>query len=883
MLTKLSSGFIIILLASTLIIHSIPQVISQTDYTEEISTTIIGNTAFWEIKLKGNNISILGLDEIEKDFDNISSYQLLTLDSSKWIPEDEFFSSSGYNLLGFDVIPTSEVFLKVVSNNLQDAEKLADSFSQFFHLRFIIFSSSNNEYIFYSHMVFNLIQEKMWDAVPVEYGGAATLIDKELFMYRDVPIFKFSGEKGSNGFIHSVTLGGLQHNVIIQQTFSLNSIFTGINNTKISSEASSSIISINFINGFISYSGEGEVTNFPNNQSAKVVLHLEPTDNFPSISIDVTQNFPSIIAIRDVDKANLNQGDIVTIGIRIKNISPIGSTPISYISINDNWWNSIDMLEFVDGETNRTLGHLAPQSEFTLAYHLRVISSEKEEIIIPQNEISYLYKIQNKEVQNIASFNKLSLVLNGIKPVIDITASIDSSNPPILGKIPVTITITNKGNTHATNLKIEDQTRSSLLAGDVWTTFVNLSSTNLIKTNSFNIWSIAWDDGNDQKIGYSNSINLNYNMIGDKIPYFNIIRTITHTVYEGGNKFNETITITNNGNQILEQLSIKEQKPEKIQFLNGNFSLNGNILEASSENIETRSSVIYQYTASIMDVQENYVLLPPQIVIRSSGLQIIRLAQSVVLPLGVYVSKNFETTNDFIGANISIDINVLNTGSIPIFTASLIVGEDTFSETFEGDTNYYVDTLNQGEHLGSINKVKLLGTGNFESVEATALFIIAGEPFMKNSDVTKIRVYPTIFTELTVNPINQIEGQEFTIVLTIKNPSEIDVTNVNVNLDIPSEIRIIEGSLELIGENLNANSDIIKTAKVIVDSSNIVSVEKPNVEFQYGDKILKGTSNSLVISINDNIQTRYGLPILIAIFLMLVTAFISRKLVYTNK
>lgn len=879
MMTKLSRGFIVMLLLSTIIIYPAPQVISQTDYTEEISSTIIGSTAFWEIKMKGNNVAILGLDEIEKELGDISSYQLLTLDSSKWVPEDEFFSSSGYDLLGFDVIPTSDIFLKVISNNLHDAEKLADLFSQFFHLRFIIFSSSGNEYIFYSHMEFNLIREKMWDAIPVEYGGSATLIDQELFMYRDVPIFKFSGEKGSNGFIHSVTVGGLQRNVIVQQKFSLNNIFPGINNTKISSEASSSIIFINFINGFISYSGDGEVTNFPNNKSATVIVNLDRGDNFPVMSIDVIQSFPSVIVIRDVDKATLNQGDIVTIGIRVKNIASLGSAPISYISINDDWWKNMAMFEFIDGETNRTLGHLAPQAEFTLTYHLRVISSEKRDIVIPQSDISYLYKIQNKEVQNTATFNELTLVLNDNKPIIGIIASVESSNSPILGTATVNITITNNGEGHATNLEIEGHTRQSLLAGDVWILSLDISSNNLIDASYFNIWQVTWSDGDEQKIGYSNSINLDYNMIGDKIPRFNIIRNILHTVDEGNNKMNETITILNIGDRLLEHVFIKEQKPEKIQFLNGNFSLNGNILEANSNDIKNGSSIMYQYTASIMDVTENYVFLSPRIVIESSGLQIIRLAQSVVIPLGVTISKNFESSDNFVGSNVSIDTKVLNTGSIPIFNVGLIVGEDTFSEIVEGEPTYYAEMLNQGDDLGSIDKVSLLGPGNFESVGATTVFIFAGQTFMKNSEVNQIRVYSTISAELTITPSTQIEGQEFTIILTIKNPSEIDVNNIKVNVVIPSEIRIIEGSLELDGENLNANSEIIKTAIIIVDTSDTISIEKPNVEFQYNGEILKGTSHSLMILIGDNVQTRYSLPILITIFLMLGTVFIARKLI----
>ena len=441
MMRNLSRVLIIVLLFSTIIVYPIPSAISQTDYTEQISVTVIGNTAHWSINLKGGNITIPGLTEIENDIKGVSNYELLTLDSSKWIPEYEFFSASGYDILGIDTIPTSGIFLTVSSDNLQSAEKVADSLNEFLHLKFTIFSSTGNDYTFYSHIEFSQIQGKMWDAMPIWNGGAATLIDKNLFQFQDIPLFRFTAEKSSDGFTHSLSVGGFNRFAVAQQTFSLDRIFFGVNETQVSQEASSTIVDVNIIGGFVSYSGKGNVTNFSENKSAKVIQTLEPEDNFPRMRIDVAQVLPSVIITREIQKASLNEGEIATIGVRVRNIAPLGATPISNISINEDWWKDMTEFEFEDGETNRTLGHLAPQGQFTLAYSLRVTSSEVKEIIIPSSIISYSYDVQDEVVTDEAYANDLTLVLNDISPVINIFASVETSNPPILGTIPVNLTI----------------------------------------------------------------------------------------------------------------------------------------------------------------------------------------------------------------------------------------------------------------------------------------------------------------------------------------------------------------------------------------------------------------------------------------------------------
>ncbi len=881
-MNKLSKALIFVLLLSTIIVYPTPSAISQTDYTEKISTTIIGNTAYWLINMTGGSITIPGLANIEDEISGVSSYKLLTLDSSKWEPEYEFFTTAGYNFLGFDAIPTSGIFLIVTSDNLQDAEKIADNLSEFLHLKFSIFSSAGNDYTFYSHMDFSHIKGKMWEALPVSYGGSATLVDRDLFQFRDVPIFQFSAEKNSEGFIHSITLGGFKRLAVIQQQFSLTSIFPSINNTQVSTESSSTIVNVNIVGGFISYSSEGNVTNFPKNKSASIITTLESGEYFPTMSFEVAQILPSIIVTREVEEASLNEGDIAIIGVRVRNIAPIGSTPISNISINEDWWKNMTEFEFEDGETNSTLGHLSPQGQFTLAYRLRITSSDKEEIIIPQSTISYSYDIQDEVVTDETSINELIFVLNDISPTINIFASIETSNPSILGTVPVNLTIKNNGNGHATNLEVDGQTRQSLLAQDVWNLSVDVHSNSLLDINSFNIWQVTWESGNEKRKVSSNSITLRYNLTGENIPQFNVMRNIVHSVYEGGDSINETLTIINQGKHIIDRVLVNEKLHQKFRFLNGNFTITGNNLNAEFEGIESGNQVMFNYSATITDIEENYVISPSEVVIESSGLRMNRIVRSEVLPFGVKILKDLDPSANFVGASISIDAKVINIGSMPIFNVELNTGEDTFSDINEGETTFSAETLRKGEKLGSPQKAMLTSQGQFEALKATVSFTLAGQSFSRSSEARSMNVYSPISAEVVIDSAIPMEGEKFSITLTVSNPSEVIVNDVLVKFTLPPEVRIISGSLDLEGGVLDRDSEITKSATLIVDKPMTLSIEPPIVEFSYAEESLGGTSNSLTIYVGDNIQTRYFIPTLIAVFLILGTTYIARRVLVSN-
>ncbi len=883
MASKTTTELFLALLLSTLLIYPLPPAKSQEHYTEEVTVTIMGSSAYWEISMKGAGFSVPWQEEIEREKDSLFSYQIFTIDASRWSPEFELFSNSGYNLLGFDAIPSSGIFLKVKSDNFESATRLAASLSLFLHLSYTYFSSNEGFYIFYSHMDFNMVKEMLWNAVPIEYEGVARLLSKDVFTLQEVPIFKVSGENVNGDIVHMVTLAGLKSNILSsQKEFKLTEILNTIGDTTASSKASSSTITIKVIGGFVSYSEEGTVKNFSENRTATVITTVEAGQTFPDLSIDLVQTFPSLIAIRDVDRVSLEMGDIVTVGIRVRNVGPPGSIPAKDVNVVEDWWMNLDEFEFLDGESTRTLGHLAAGAEFTLAYRLKLISSHKGEVVTPPSIVLYSYDFEGENINELANINQLTIILNDVRPSLFVEATVESSASPILSSAPVTLTINNKGKGHATNLEVEGNFRQSLLSGDIWVLTVNQSSNSLNELIKSKVWSVSWDEGGERKEALSNSITLHYNLTGTFIPQFEVQRNIVHTFKDGENLVNGTVTIINKGIIPLDLVILSEDIPEEFLLLGGNYSLRNHTLFAEDSNIGAGKRISYFYYATILN-DENYVIQPTEVIIVSVGFNITRLAKSVVLPLGVNVLKNFEFTDSFVGANITVDGRVVNKGSLPIFDVSFNFGEDSFIKVIEGKFSHTSEVLNKDEHLGSEVMVMLSSAGQFEVSKGSSSFTLAGAKITKYSELSFLDIYPPISVEMLINPSIPIENEEFTISLTIKNPSSVPVQDVRVNFELPLGIKVTEGSLQLSVKELEADALVIKNACLVSNSPMSRSIGPSLIQFKYKGDTFKGTSKSLELLIDDNMQNRYGIPIFIAAIFILITVYIARRYTIPKK
>ncbi len=851
----------------------------QSRYSEDISVTFIGSSAYWAITMKGSNsTTITGLPDVEKSASGVSSYSLSYMESSRWSADFELFSNSGYNLLGFDTIPSSGIFLKVNADNADSAAKFADSVGRLFQVQFTSFSAAGNLYTFYAQMD-PFLTQKLFTAVPVVEGGAARLVDINIFYSQGVPIFKFAGEKTGGSFTHTVVIAGLRQNAVpLTNEFKLSGLLSKVSSVNASLTAASSTVSIRAIGGFITYADKGAVTNFLENRSSRVINTVDATKPYET-TVDLALGFPTVVATRTIDKASLNQGDVATVVVRVRNAAPTGSTPVGNITVNDDWWRRIPALQLVDGESSRNLGHLAAGSEFTLVYRLRLTSADKGEALAPATTIAYSYPVQGTRVNETVKLNPVQLVLNDIRSALSVEASVATASYPILSSIPVNLTIRNVGNGHAANLEVAGNTRQSLLLGETWRLTVNLSRTSITSLKTSGVWTVSYAEGGQQKQATSNTITVYYNLTGSALPSFEVTRNAENTVKGGATTVNDTVTITNTGTIPLEKISLKGALTSGFSLISGNYTRQGDTLSAETNNLAKDGEVNYGYTASVSNPDENYVIQPAQVVVEASGLRISRLTSAAVIPLGVKITKTVTPSISFAGGNVTVDAKLVNKGSVPIFDITFITSEDTFMNITSGQTTFTKEVLNKDEILGGTNRAILISDGQFNTTEAGTRFTIAGQTITQFSNTTTVTVYKPLSTELKFNPQSPIEREEFIATLVVKNPSAATVKGVNVNVNLPSGIKIISGSLQVSSEDIGPNATVTKTATLISDNPFSTTIPQPTISFTYGAETFKGASAPVTMLIRDNSTVRYGIPLAVAALITLATVIIARRAV----
>ncbi|MCL4435746.1 MAG: hypothetical protein M1387_03405, partial [Thaumarchaeota archaeon] len=454
---------------------------------------------------------------------------------------------------------------------------------------------------------------------------------------------------------------------------------------------------------------------------------------------------------------------------------------------------------------------------------------------------------------------------------------------PILGAIPVNLTIRNAGNGHAANLDVAGNSRQSLLSGETWKLTVKLPSTTISDLKTSGTWTVNFDDGGQRKQATSNSITVYYSLTGSALPNFEITSSATPTVKGSSATINETITVTNKGTTPLNKITLKGTTPAGFTMQSGNYTQQGNTLSAQSTNLANGSKVNYRYTASVPNPDENYVIQPSQVTVESSGLQITRLTDSEVIPLGVKITKTVTPTTYFEGGNVTVDAKVVNKGTVPIYDIVFAVGADTFMNFTNEQTTYTKDAMNKDDVLGGSNRALLVSAGEFNTSEAATRFNIAGHTTTKISNITTVTVYSLVSAAITVNPAIPVEKQQFTATLTVKNPSAVAVKGVNVAVNLPTGLKVTSGSLQVNSEDIGPNSTITKSATIISDNPVDTIIPKPKITFNYGGETFKGASAPADILVRDNSTTRYAIPLAVAVILALATVFIARKTAVSSK
>ena len=176
--------------------------------------------------------------------------------------------------------------------------------------------------------------------------------------------------------------------------------------------------------------------------------------------------------------------------------------------------------------------------------------------------------------------------------------------------------------------------------------------------------------------------------------------------------------------------------------------------------------------------------------------------------------------------------------------------------------------------------------GNQTGTVVAASFYFGGMKFSTNDPSERVVIYKPLEVSITPIPASPVEGKSFSIQITITNPSPISITNVQFSLPIPSEVRVLSANNASFASGkimIDANSlgkSAVYTATLTVSSNSGVSIpfSGEKLTFTYAGQSVKGPELTAGIAINENVLTRYLLPIGLALVVLLAVAVLVRRM-----
>ncbi|MEM2211109.1 MAG: hypothetical protein QXK35_04805 [Nitrososphaerales archaeon] len=881
-ITKMKS--IALIITFTLISQLIPIGIASTStwsYSERLNLTILGNDVFWEFVFTDGNVTSSLLSNVEK-VPNILNFKLIMAKLEGWLPDYHLIHE-----LKTDQLPPNGLILKVKSLSRISADKIASIIDVIFNVNLQLIESAINEYVFYSPIDFNTFVEKHLKLLlPKSLGGLSLLLSEKMLTSEKIGIITITANKSNTNFQYSISISSVKQN-FIKDELDLSKLFPLYSKINASQFSNSSIIYIKVLGGFIDSASIGKVENNLQNFTSQLSLILQPNKSLPHLTIKIINDFPSLIAIRQIDKGSVNLNETIEVRIKLKNIAPPNAPPIENIRINEDWW--LPYFEKIAGETSLTIPRIESGEEKIIAYMLRAISPLS--ITITQssfkNLITYSYKIRDKIVNASTLLNQAEVSLNTLRSAIRIEAFTNLSSTPLASSLPINLTVINYGNRAAFNLKIYSDgillsEINTLLPNQRWSITTNVSSKSLTNISLVKGWLVEWLSNEEVRKAESNTITFFNRLSKTNLPSLALSKSASTLNVNDKLFVNVTVKVNNIGRSDLKDIVVEDSIPIGLNYVNGSFIFANGRIQAKISELKVGESKIVNYLNEVVNKDENYVFPPAIANIKWFNSTFHYISTSSGLPLGISVEKFLSINEGFIGMNTSVLVKVTNKGSKPIFNLIIQEQRDSSLKPILDITKGNQSILASGETSQMNYIARMDRIGEFKTSSAIAQFIFAGMLQSKESNTPIVKIHKTPIVSLSFNPSQSLEGKDFEAILVVHNPSQLQVFNISVKTILPSSLKIIKGSLNLTHYSLKPNENITLKANLISYLANSYQISKPILTFIYEGQNLIGNSNEVKITIMEDLSNRYGIPIAIALLMSLVTVIIVRRITYST-
>jgi len=882
----------------------VQQSVASSSYSEKLTVFIAGSSAYWYFTFTGVNGSS-ELAQFESS-PGLNWYNVTAIMTTAWKSDFQIFGPEGYNLLPVPFIPSQGLFLNLSSDSYSDALAAAGRLDAYLLSSFVSLSNGTNSYEFYSPVSFtDVVPSTLLTMVPSSIGGFEAAIGTSGFDKTLSPFVTLEGTKGSSGFSHSLVVGSISNEALDSQSRPnfLTYFGTSVTSLAAANQSSSSTIQVRVLDGVLSSTDNATVTSDTAHSTGSYTLTVASSKKVYRINATVLQQPLQLLAVRSVDAGVLQKNQNMSVAISLTNLS--NTTALDNVTFTDNWLNSSlfrlaesslpSLFRLVGGSLTFSLPILNASQNITPTYILQYVGNVTFSVTIPNETVQFAYTIGGSTFKGYSWLNPITISLGKDDPVLcAYVTPTGSVSQPVGATQSLNLTVKNVGTWPALSVVADGQHEGTLLPQGTTTVLISQAAKGLLSTNLAKTYLVTYADKN----GYSfsattNLLPLGFTHSGMMLGFAQVVvgaNLAPLSVGSTATNLTLSFTVTNVGSANISRFMAQVPIPPGL----GCGVTSGTGISCASDHVSLNYTLLAvqstEKTYMKVNVTDpaNYFIPPLSFQGTTAGISLTGESNAFAVPTGYILTKQFSPSLVFSGANSTVTLLAVNRGPFYIYNASISSGADTFDRISSSAVSSAANSsIAPGGNLSaSYGVTASTAYGNHTSSIITSSLFFGGTAFSLEGLGPFVQVYQPLSLTITTTPSAPKEGKDFNFVLTIHNPTAVNVSNVLFTLPVQSGLTlsrlsnatVSSGVLTVSTSSIPAHSDYGATGVAVASSETTVSFGKAKLTFVYEGETIKGTTPTEGIAVGVNATSRYLIPIAVVIVALLAVAFYVRRM-----
>ncbi|HUI86952.1 MAG TPA: hypothetical protein VLY21_07335 [Nitrososphaerales archaeon] len=897
----------VLLVVSLALVPMLPlPAVASSSYTENITIYVAGSSAMWTMRLGGINASNSHITKLEA-VSGLNWYNITAVNMAGITSDYQIFGPRGYNLIQLPFVPQQGVFLTAGATSYAAAQSAAEALEPYLVTTFSSVGNGSGVYTFFAPgSLGEVAPATLMRFIPVGLGGFENVLgytsDASPGNFTSLPgaTITLGGERSSSGFGHYLILSAMSSKALASSQPTILTVFgRTLTSLQAANKSASSVIEVRALDGIILANGTTGVSNDLSSFTGSYTYAASPGSKVRSLNVTLLQQPPELLVTRTLDAGILTHDQNVSVTVNFRNLS--NSTTVTHVVLDDNWWLGYPF-KLVGGTSTLELPRLSPGATLGLTYELEYTGSSSQQAVIPASTAMYKFvalnpqtgKSYNSTMQLFSSVNGGMLLLSPSQsdPVLNAYLTTSSGINGAVGSTQgLSVVVKNLGSRTANNVTVNHQQVGSLPAGQSITVPMAIRAPSLTLSNLTEGYTVSYLTPENANVSLTtNSLHVVFSHSSMNLGLGTLTVNATTAKLPGGiTNLTLSFTTANKGSANLTTFSASGTLPSGLscgRSFGKGISCSNGVVSLDYSNVKTsqKASMNINITQA-----KNFIVQPLSFNFTSSGYSFSGTSSAVPVPTGLVVSKSFSPNLLFGRMRSSVSVEATNSGPFSFYNATVSTPNDQFDSVVPGEppTTTSNATLSAGRSLSLAYNVTLgQTTGNQTGAAVTGSYYFGGNRFTVSQASGSVLVYKLPSVTITSTPASPVEGKSFSITIKLSNPSPLSLSNMQFTLPIPADLRVssatnavvADGKIQINVAQLAGNSAYTANLTASANSGISIPFSGETFSFVYSGQTVAVPALTTGIAVNENVITRYVLPIGLALVVLLAVAVVLRRM-----